>query len=179
MRMRTTMWETPQVNKRNFIAVDGEGIDDKYVLLADSTGNHSLAKEGLSTHLCFDYLLSILRPPQSVLVGFFFTYDINMMLRDMGKRKLVKLWKEKWVYWQGYQLEWTPTKSFTVSKETTGQKVTVYDVGGFFQSSFVTALRKWEAAPPEVIERIEQMKQQRDTFDDDTIPSMIQYCLEE
>lgn len=164
---------------KRFIALDGEGIQDRYVLLACSTGEYVENTEGLSTKECFDFLLQLQKPPKSVYVGFFFTYDINMMLRDIPLPKLKRLWADKWLYWKGYILEWTPTKSFTVRQESPRRSRTIYDVGGFFQSSFVKALRTWEAAPPEVIERIESMKEQRDDFTSDILEEMRTYCLEE
>jgi DNA polymerase type B, organellar and viral len=167
------------VNRKGFIAVDGEGIDDKYVLLAASTGNYVREGEGLSTKDCFDFLLSIPRMRGEVLVGFFFTYDVNMMLRDIPVVKLKKLWREKWLLWRGYILEWTPTKSFTVCRQSPKERVTVYDVGGFFQCSFVKALRTWQAAPKSVIERIESMKSQRQSFDQESMSDITTYCLEE
>jgi DNA polymerase type B, organellar and viral len=164
---------------REFVAIDGEGIADNYVLLAASTGKYVMGSEGLSTKECFDFLLSIPKGRKRTLVGFFFTYDVNMMLRDIPLVKLRQLWKHKWLYWRGYILEWTPTKSFTVCRESPRQRVTVYDVGGFFQCSFVKALRTWQAAPMEVIERIEGMKGQRDSFDAESMEEIIAYCLEE
>lgn len=164
---------------RNFVAVDGEGINDKYVLLACSSGQYVQSVNGLGTKECFEFLLNLNMAPRSTLVGFFFTYDVNMILIDIPLPKLRKLWAEKWLYWQGYILEWTPTKSFTIKRESPKRRVTVYDVGGFFQSSFVKALRNWKAAPEEVIERIESMKDQRDDFSEELLPSMRTYCLEE
>lgn len=164
---------------KRFIALDGEGIQDRYVLLACSTGEYVESTDGLSTIECFNFLLQLQRPPGSVYVGFFFTYDINMMLRDIPVPKLKRLWADKWLYWKGYILEWTPTKSFTVRRETPKRSRTIYDVGGFFQSSFVKALRTWEAAPQEVIDRIESMKEQRDDFSTELQDEMRTYCLEE
>lgn len=164
---------------RRFIALDGEGIEDRYVLLACSNGEYVENIDGLSTIDCFNFLLQLPRLPNSTYVGFFFTYDINMMLRDIPLPKLKRLWADKWLYWRGYILEWTPTKSFTVRRESPRRSKTVYDVGGFFQSSFVTALRKWEAAPPEVIDTIESMKEQRSDFSTETFEQMRAYCLDE
>lgn len=164
---------------REFIALDGEGVEDKYVLLACSKGDYIENPEGLSTQECFEFVLQLPKPKGSVYVGFFFTYDINMMLRDIPLPKLKKLWADKWLYWKGYILEWTPTKSFTIKRESPKKSRTIYDVGGFFQCSFVKALRTWEAAPQEAIDRIEGMKEERATFSSDIQKEIREYCLEE
>lgn len=164
---------------KNFIALDGEGIDDKYVLLACSLGDYIENPEGLSTKECFEFILQLPKPQGAVYVGFFFSYDINMMLRDIPVPKLKRLWQDKWLYWRGYILEWTPTKSFTIKRESPKRSRTIYDVGGFFQCSFVKALKMWEAAPPEIIDRIESMKEQRDEFSDAISLEMREYCLQE
>lgn len=164
---------------RHFIALDGEGINDRYVLLASSTGSYTENLQGLSTPDCFDYLLGLPHPPKATYVGFFFSYDVNMMLRDIPLPKLKELWSLKYLYWRGYILEWTPNKCFTLKRESPRKSISIYDVGGFFQTSFVNALDKWDAAPKEVIERIRNMKQQRDTFDKESIDQIRQYCLDE
>lgn len=164
---------------RRFIAVDGEGIEDRYVLLACSTGDTAENIDGLSTKESFEFLLQLPKYPKSTYVGFFFTYDINMMLRDIPLPRLKTLWADKWLYWRGYILEWTPTKSFTIRRESPRRSITIYDVGGFFQCSFVKALTQWQAAPPEVIERIDSMKGQRDDFSNEIFGEMRAYCLEE
>ena len=164
---------------KRFIALDGEGIEDRYVLLACSNGEYTENPEGLSTVDCFKFILELPKPPGSAYVGFFFTYDINMMLRDIPLPKLKRLWNDKWLFWRGYILEWTPTKSFTIRRETPNRSRTIYDVGGFFQCSFVKALETWQAAPPEAIERIGGMKEQRDTFDQTDRNEIRDYCLEE
>lgn len=164
---------------RSFIAVDGEGIDNRYVILAASTGQYISDVDGLSTIECLEFLLSLHRPTKATYVGFFFTYDVNMIIKDIPLPKLKKLWQDKWLYWRGYHLEWTPTKCIDIKRESPRRKVSIYDVGGFFQSSFVTALTKWEAAPPEVIERIRNMKEQRDVFSEKQFQEMLDYCLDE
>src|ERR1700733_14771365 len=109
--------------------------------MAASTGQHIMNPDGLSTKSCFNFLLNLKQPPRATNVGFFFNYDVNMMLRDIPVSKLKKLWSEKYLYWRGFEIEWTPTKCVEIKRESPSGKVTVYDVGGFFQSSFVTALK--------------------------------------
>lgn len=163
----------------HFIAVDGESFTDtshKYVLLASSTADGESAyefdKEGLSTVRCLEFLLS--HPKKSVLVGFGWNYDVNMILRDLDNESLIRLWKLGHVTYRGYTIEWIPSKIFTIKSRS--RKCTVYDVFGFFQSSFIKALEAWGFGPQE---SIEAMKSQRSTFDSQMKQTVIDYCLEE
>lgn len=162
-----------------FIGVDGESFTSdqhRYVLLAaaDSKGNkkHTFDPDGLSTVRCFEFLLGL--PKDSVKVGFGWNYDVNMMLRDLDNESLVRLWKLGWVTYKGYRIEWIPSKMFRVKSNS--RTVTMYDVFGFFQSSFVKALEAWGFGPQE---SIEAMKSQRSSFDAAMKQQVIDYCLEE
>lgn len=159
-----------------FVGVDGEGwtIDGehRYVLIAASTGEWAFDPKGLSTVRCFEFLLEL--PKKTVKCGFGFNYDINMMLRDVDLEPLIKLWKEGACRWKSYYLEWTPNKSFMVKSR--GRVAKVYDVFGFFQSSFVKALEKWNFDVPK---GVEDMKQERSKFDPSIKRTIIDYCLEE
>jgi hypothetical protein len=159
-----------------FIGVDGEAWNEdgehRYVLLAASCGQWAFDPNGLSTYRCFEFLLNL--PKKAVKVGFGWNYDINMMLRDLPLDKLVRLWKEGFVRWDTYYLEWIPGKTFLVKGG--GRSCKVYDVFGFFQTSFVKALKKWNfPVPPDM----EAMKQSRSQFDSAMKQAIIEYCLDE
>lgn len=147
---------------RMFIAIDGEGVTDEkdvyeyvsngkrkrapkhlYTLLSTSTG-HFIENyvSGLSTVDCFEFLLDLSTSyKDAIFVGFAINYDINMMLRDLDEQTAKILWDEGSVDWNSYRITWLPSKSFSV---TDGQhSVLVYDVFGFFQSSFITALENF------------------------------------
>lgn len=160
----------------NFIAVDGEGWtvgdEHRYVLLAASTGQWAFDENGLSTVRCFEFLLEL--PKKTVKVGFSVNYDINMMLRDVPIDCLIRLWKEGNCRWKSYYLEWIPSKSFLIKSQ--GRSIKLYDVFGFFQSSFVKALDKWGQDVPEDMEK---MKQERSHFDQAMKRLIIDYCLDE
>lgn len=159
-----------------FIAVDGEGWtvgdEHRYVLLAASTGQWAFDEQGLSTVRCFEFLLEL--PKKTVKVGFGLNYDVNMMLRDVPIECLIRLWKEGKCRWKSYYLEWIPSKSFFIKSR--GRAVKLYDVFGFFQSSFVKALEKWGQDVPE---DMEQMKKERSSFDRAMKRLIIDYCLDE
>lgn len=160
----------------SFIGVDGESYTEdgehRYVLLAASTGDYRFNPNGLSTKDCFNFLLSL--PSKPLKVGFGWNYDTNMMLRDVDLRTLIRLWKEGHARWGGYKLEWIPSKWFAIRTRT--RSVKVHEAFGFFQTSFVNALRKWNIPLPPAIE---EMKAQRSVFDADMQREVIEYCLSE
>lgn len=166
----------------DFLAVDGEAINDKYCLLACSDGRHALNLDELSTKACFDFLLD-LGEKGKTLVCFGLNYDVNMWLRDLNREALEYLWHagdcvhtpkntrdpEKW-----YKLSWLPGHRFQIKQA--GRKVTIYEVWGFFQSSFVNACHAWGL---ETSEELAFMKGARGTFSDAQIQRVIDYCLSE
>lgn len=159
-----------------FIGVDGEGwtVNDehRYVLLAASNGSWAFDPDGLSTVRCFEFFLEL--PKGTVKCGFGFNYDVNMILRDVPLEHLIKLWKGGSTKWKSYYLEWIPGKSFFV--KSYGRACKIYDVFGFFQSSFVKALGKWNLDIPV---DMESMKQARSSFDAGMKRLIIDYCLDE
>jgi len=161
---------------KRFIAVDGEslteGDDHKYVLLAASTTDYIYDANGLPTATCLDFLLSL--PKDAIHVAFGWNYDVNMILRDVPIQSLVRLWKSGEVEWNGYKLEWIPAKWFVVKRGKQRRKIC--ETFGFFQSSFVNALRKWGIEP---LDDIEAMKQERGAFDAAMKDRIINYCVSE
>lgn len=159
-----------------FVGIDGEGWTDgdqhHYVLLAASTGAWAFDPNGLSTVRCFEFLLEL--PRKTVKCGFGFNYDVNMMLKDVPLEPLIKLYKEGSTKWSSYYLEWIPGKSFLIKSH--GRVAKIFDVFGFFQSSFVKALGKWNLTIPE---DMEEMKKARQSFDAGMKRLIIDYCLDE
>lgn len=136
-----------------FIAIDGEGITRKkknehiYTLLSASTGDYIEDYDnGLSTIDSFNFLLSL---KNGIVVGFYITYDINMILKDIPEDILRILWKEGCVYWKGYYIAWKPSKFFHVKKGN--DSTIVYDVSGFFQKSFIRVLEDYNLQVSKVI----------------------------
>jgi hypothetical protein len=167
---------------KSFVAVDGEGwtIDGehRYVLLCDSTGRHVVDDHGLSTKACFDFLVSL--PRDCIPVAFGLNYDVNMMLRDIGRARLQELWTDGSTTWFDYNVEWIPGKWFYVSKGTltkrnNAPRAKVFETFGFFQSSFVKALKAWDI-PVQDMDELEAMKAARSDFDPELMPRIIEYC---
>lgn len=167
------------MRERRFVAIDGESYTDedghKYVLLASSLGEYIFDSQGLSSTECFQFLLSLRkRAKRYIFIAFGLNYDVNMMLRDVGRENLEKLWKEHRISWYSYNIEWIPGKWFSVSSK--GYCCKIYDLFGFFQSSFVNALKKWDIP---VQEDMQEMKQARSIFDATMKDKIIAYCIEE
>jgi len=156
-----------------FVAWDGEGITyrkgtaQSYVLFGCSTGQH-LKSPVLSTEDCLNLILNVERKnPDVIHVGFAFKYDVEMILADLPVRNWYRLRDKGTVRWKNYRLTYHPGKRFTVAQTVDGQRTTatIYDVWGFFQSSFVVALRNWLDADELVeIDRIEAGKKERGNF---------------
>lgn len=169
-----------------FIAIDGEGVTDhndvyeyisnkkakrapkhKYTLLGTSTGHYiEDYKNGLSTEDCLEFFLDLkAENKQAIFVGFAINYDINMILKDLDQETAKTLWDTGQCFFTSasnkqYAITWLPSKSFSVS-DVNGHNVIIYDVFGFFQSSFINALKSFKI---EVPKEIEEGKLERDKF---------------
>lgn len=147
-----------------------------YTLLMASTGDRISNPNGLSTISCFDFLLS-LGKPNRLIVGFAVSYDINMMLGDLPEERLARLYKYGNIRWNGYSITWIPRKQLSIKKGK--RSVTVWDIFGYFQSSFAYALEQWKVTDSAAIEAIEHMKQQRGNFSELDDTDIEAYCLSE
>lgn len=150
-----------------------------YNLLANSRGDYLLNHDGLSTLGTFDFFFHHShRNDINVIYGG--SYDVNMFLRDVPEDQLQHLWDTGSCYWQNYAIHYTPRKKFTVTRyykagpKLKGESFILWDVLGYFQSSFVVACRKWLGELP-ILDDIEDMKHARSGFDVAQIKSIIQY----
>lgn len=163
---------------KRFIAVDGESVtrpnSHDYVLLANSYGQHVWDTDGLSTKACLDFLLAMPKSKSTIFVAFGWNYDVNMILRDLTPSELEELRDNKKLSWNDYELEWIPSKWFTVKQGDISRRI--HEVFGFFQSSFVNALKDWGYEPPK---EIASMKEQRSDFTDKMKAEIISYCVSE
>lgn len=139
---------------REFVAWDGEGVEDKYVLMMNSKGS-VFKGSNLSTEGCLLFLCSIgdmVDEPINVVFGG--SYDVNMILKDLPPGHLLMLHQTHHVYYMYFRLEYIPRKYFRVSQydhRVYGDKrkrkpiatTTLWDVIGFFQKSFVGALEEY------------------------------------
>lgn len=187
-----------------FLAWDGEGYTlpdgtHRYTLFMNGKGQYISNSYGLSTEDCFDFLLDTFEPDRKN-VCFAASYDINMMLADIPMSVLIKLHGQgkvksgEYVRWKNYVLQYRPRKSFFLARykkgeppfikdEKTGKKrpnyekqTTLWDVFGFFQTSFVNALKSYfseEELIPLGYEQIKAGKESRSTFKKEDLLSVI------
>jgi hypothetical protein len=184
-----------------FLAVDGEGTNQPdgsqwYTLLCASDGTYleRYTNGGLHTTEILLYLMSK-RMRHRTLCGFFLGYDVAKWLSDMPVQNLAVLWKDGWTVWEDDGIPWyikyVPSKIFefgvcdqpyTPGKKPRIRKGThtlIYDVGGFFQCSFVKALREWKVGTPEQVDRISGMKEKRNDFVIEDAARIRAYCAQE
>lgn len=152
-------------------------------MLCASDGRVIYSPDELSTFRCFEFLMRLAKrsPKGTVFVAFGLNYDVNMILRDLKKEKLIELWTEGKanVSLDGYlfQLRWIPRKMFEIYSPDVRTRIKVYDVFGFFQQSFVKALASWGIDDPN--SAIKEMKSERARFTREQRKEIEKYCLDE
>lgn len=166
-----------------FIAWDGEGATlrtrHRYILLASSAGDIAVGPRGLSSTRWLSCLWrGLSAAPQALHVGFAFSYDVNMMLHQLPRATAAELWDRGVVRWDGWRLRYRPHKEFAVHRLEGARWVggTVWDVFGFFQSSFVAALESYGVATPGQLRIIRAMKAERARFHPRQLPRIRAYC---
>lgn len=180
---RQSKWD-----RRYVVAWDGEGANladgtHVYNLLANSDGSYIVNHEGLSTEVIFEYMVSY-SDPRAINVIFGGSYDVNMLLRDVPKDKLRELWAQGKCQWGKWEIYYTNRKKFTVKKwvvangKLKAKTFVLWDVIGYFQSTFVVACRKWLGDLP-VLDEIERMKLERNVFSTDRIKEIVEYNRQE
>lgn len=175
-----------------FLAIDGEGVtvneglpseEHRFVLLGTSTGDFLWDDNGLATHEIFEFLLALKKKnPTDRMVGFFFNYDVNMILRDLTEGELKRLWVTARLIVTlenevTYKIEWIPGKIFSFCRFYERRYVRISDVSGFFQTSFVLTLETWKIPDPGG--HIARMKKERSNFTLKQRDQILRYCLAE
>lgn len=167
--------DVANMERRQFIGWDGEGytaysVDHngvaakrhRYMLFGSSTGHYESAID-LRTVTCLDLILYVeSQNPDAFHVGFSFEYDVNMILRDLEWRYLAILYDTGQVKWKGYRIKHIPHKLFSVSKN--GVSATIFDVFGFFHTSYIRALRKFDIGTEQQRSEISVGKNRRAFF---------------
>ena len=175
-----------------FIGWDGEGIDGadghhRYVLFANSDGHEvrttAIGDDGecksLSTRRCLKLLIhSGQENPNAIHVIYYGSYDFNMLLRDVPRESLQRLRHGQRAYYGEFNLEVRFGKSLWVQNRFSNVSVTLWDVGSFFQQSFVKALRTWEVQTQH-LDNIERQKANRAQFKFSDIEEIREYCYQE
>jgi DNA polymerase type B, organellar and viral len=175
---------------RRWVGVDGEGVGRKphrYVLLACSDGDYVENRRGLSTVQCLDFLLD-LGSRDARVCGYYLSYDWTMILWDivLQDRQLVHALLRpelrarskggfERVKFEGYELHWLAGAMWIRDER---RKVTIWDLGKFFQGPFVDALKAWKIRP-DVQDEIAEMKKRRSRFAWREISRIRKYCMHE
>lgn len=146
-----------------FLALDGEGIDGRYVLLSDSDGGELVNLQGIGTLEAFEFLFRRkAETPGAVLIGFGTSYDVNMIFRDIPDdtlREILLPEDKQFVAWEGYEILYFPRKLLKLRRG--GAELVWYDVLTFFQSAFVQVV---ESVLGERHPELEAGKAARGTF---------------
>lgn len=174
-----------------FVGVDGEGIGrspHRYVLLAAATelGQtwYTENPNGLSTVKCLEFFLQL---PSMRIFAFSFGYDLTKILQDVDNATLYKLFRPSLryrdgekrlrgprpVHWRGFRLNFLNGK-FLIQRGKARR--VVWDIYKFYQSTFVTALERWNVGDPEYIQ---SMKVRRGQFTLEEFDEVKRYCFTE
>lgn len=172
-------WDYHQFN-----CFDGEGMAIKgkheYVYLAAFDGEQYYEvsnPNGLGTVQCFRFLINVAKTkPNGINVIFSGDYDANMMLKSVNPLVLHELHHKGTCRWKEWRINWIPHKVFTVVHVPTKLSCTLWDVFGFFQSSFVRTIKEWLDITDETITT---GKAGRHGFTLAELPFIIDYCKRE
>lgn len=174
-----------------------------YTLLATSDRTSIFNQDGLRTAPCLEYLFDVKRRnPAAVFVSFYFSYDTNMILGNLHPESIFQLRKSGFCFiydktqtGRCIKIEYFPRKFVTFTEgirmiteaiNDDGEviktrhfrqlnKIQIWDVFGFFQSSFVKALKQYDIGDKDVIDHIEAMKTVRSDFIDTDNASVAEY----
>lgn len=162
--------------------VDVESTDDRLILIvaASQAREYILANpQGITTLEALDFLTSL--PQTSKKAGFFFDYDVNMILKDVPLEKMKNLVEKReddhqsYIVWEGYKIAHIPHKQFRVKHLRSGQGCTIWDVSSWHAKSFVSLIEEWDLGTEEERQFVATMKEKRSTFDKDSLPEIIEY----
>lgn len=169
-------------------AIDGEAIDGKYALMRSSDGRelvglthhwpHNFQPEPdlseLHTRRIFQWLAN--GKTMSRYCCFGVNYDANQWVKNMAEPYLKKLWENGSVFWDGWRVQWIPSKLFEAKHVAYGYGFVVDESWGYFQKRFVDALEQWQIDCPDVIE---WGKAERVDFKFADLERASEYCLAE
>lgn len=167
-----------QAANRRFVGWDGEGysawvVDSNgvcygkrhFYLLFGSTDGIVRTSHNLSTRECLTAILDGIQAGV-INIAFAFDYDVNMILKDIGRRSLLRLKENGFTWWYGFRIEHRPHKWFQVSvKGADGERkvLRIYDIFSFFGCSFVEACKSY-LGKSESLDKIAQGKARRAEF---------------
>lgn len=164
--------------QREFIAWDGEGAREghrqNYVLFGCSKGEYIQA-ENLRTRGLLEFIIAVGKQyPGAWHVGFAFEYDANMILRSLSCEHLRRLRDNGSVRYLKYRIEHIPHKWLQITEYGPAYEINkrdrftvrINDMFGFFQCSFVKALKEYIPTDPLMTQlaAVEAGKESRNDF---------------
>lgn len=165
-----------------FVGIDGEGITvdgkHRYIAMCADGGihkSHIVNMCGITRIEAEDFILSI--PKKYTVVGYFLNYDISMILKDVHKDPLSRIAEGETVNLSGTEWTWLRGKFVKLKRGKTSRRV--WDVAGFFGTSFIKALDSWNIGTKAELRVIREMKEQRGNFADIDIEQILYYCHKE
>lgn len=182
----------PRADLREFVFWDGEGARSasspgrqNYVLFGNSEGDY-LSDEELNTKSMLAFIVAQGKKyPHAFHVAFAFDYDVNMILRNMSPTQFRILRRKGSVRYGNYRIEHIPHKWFQVTEYGSAYPankrdritVRIADMFGFFQCSFLKAIRSYLKGDPilDQIGIIERGKADRNFFTYDRIDEIRTY----
>jgi hypothetical protein len=172
-------------DNRHIVAWDGEGVNVEledgtvrqlYVLLANSNKQRLVNTEGISSVTALDFLCDYAKA-SDINVIFGGSYDANMILADLPRAAIARLWAEGQTSYREFYVRYIWRKCLIVKRRGVDTKweagITLWDVLGFFQKSFVKVVQEW--LPEEDVGWLAEMKAERGTFRMEEIPQIVKY----
>lgn len=175
-----------------------------YTFLAavDETGREvgSISNaHGLDSIQVLEFLCSLADAGEKRVFGFSLGYDLTMWLVDLPDDKIYRLMRpdarartlpdgrkiRRRVRWHGFEIDYLRRRIDVCRARWDGQKmvrkskITIWDVFGFYQTSFVKTMKLWKTAPENEICEIERMKRERNAFAHLTPREIEEYCKNE
>lgn len=175
-----------------FVAWDGEGVTvrrkHRYTMLCNSYGNHIYDANGIRTLAALHFLCDeAKRDKRANHVCYGASYDVNMILGDLGSHQVARLAWEGVLHYSDFRIEYRPRKELMVTRYkgrhvSKNRDVTMqlWDVIGFFQCRFTQALDAWlHDVDEDTLSFIADMKSKRSGFAKEDVATVLQYCLKE
>lgn len=153
---------------RKFIAWDGEGRNrigrsQAYMLFGNSEGGEISGRD-LGTDECLSLIVKTgFEHPNRIHVWYGGNYDVNMILKDVPKKRLEELNKTKTTKYKQWIIENLPRKWFRVYDKVNKINVKIYDVVSFFNCIFIEAVSEY-LGDREELKIVETGKAGRNTF---------------
>lgn len=184
-----------------FIAIDSEGINlpdgrHRTILWLASDGEQLDDISGLDSLSIFDWLLDLSskykrgKTSTAIYVVYGGSYDFNQALRDLSEEDAKKVnaaggsqgYTDIMLKGNRYGIKMIPRKYLTIAEyknDAIARQITIYDVIGFFQSTFVSAIKQWLGKDYTDLHTISEGKDARTGFNQWEMADIVRYTSAE